>query len=170
MIVKIPVKKNILIFLFIINMTTTVLADSLDSIEIMNPIFTTKGVGENQYEIKAETGLQEDKVLYLKKIEGKLKTNNNIWIYLNADEAIFKQDDGVINLSKNIIVYTDNNEKIYSDYATVDTKIDKITLEKNVKYENNMGMITADYSIIENNFSQIMYSGNVKSLIKVENK
>ena len=46
----------------------------------MNPIFTTKGVGENQYELKAETGLQEDEVLYLKKIEGKLKTNENIWI------------------------------------------------------------------------------------------
>ena len=167
---KKPTKKNILIFLFLINMITNGLADNLNSIEIMNPIFTTKGVGENQYELKAETGLQEDEVLYLKKIEGKLKTNENIWIYLNADEAIFKQDDGVINLSKNIIVYTDNNEKIYSDYATVDTKIDKITLEKNVKYENNMGMITADYSIKENNFSQIMYSGNVKSLIKVENK
>ena len=151
-------------------MITNGRADSLNSIEIMNPIFTTKGVGENQYELKAETGLQEDEVIYLKKIEGKLKTNENIWIYLNADEAIFEQDDGVINLSKNIIVYTDNNEKIYSDYATVDTKKDKITLEKNVKYENNMGMITADYSIIENNFSQIMYSGNVKSLIKVENK
>ena len=170
MMTKKPTKKNILIFLFLINMITNGLADSLNSIEIINPIFTTKGVGENQYELKAETGLQEDEVLYLKKIEGKLKTNENIWIYLNADEAIFKQDDGIINLSKNIIVYTDNNEKIYSDYATVDTKIDKITLEKNVKYENNMGMITADYSIIENNFSQIMYSGNVKSLIKVENK
>ena len=61
-------------------------------------------------------------------------------------------------------------EKIYSDYAFVDTRNDKITLEKNVKYENNIGTIVADLSIIENNFSQISYSGNVKSSIKVESK
>jgi len=170
MISKIPVKKNILIFLFVINMTITVLADSLNSIEIINPIFTTKGIGENQYEIKAETGLQQDGVLYLKKIKGKLKTNDNVWIYLNADEGIFEQSNGIINLSKNIIVYTDNDEKIYSDYALVDTKLDKISFEKNVKYENNIGTITADYSIVENNFSQIRYSGNVKSLIEIESK
>ena len=73
-------------------------------------------------------------------------------------------------MSKNIVVYTDNNEKIYSDYAIVETKIDKITLDKNVKYENDIGLITADSSIIENNFSQINYAGNVKSSIKILNK
>lgn len=168
--IKKTIKINFLIYLFIINLTNNVLAENIDSIEIINPIFTTKGIDENQYEIKAEKGLQENDILYLKKIKGKLKTDDNIWIYLNADEGIFDQDKGIINLSKNIVVYTDNNEKIYSDYALVETKIDKITLDKNVKYENDIGLITADSSIIENNFSQINYAGNVKSSIKILNK
>ena len=168
--IKKTIKINFLIYLFIINLINNVLAENIDSIEIINPIFTTKGIDENQYEIKAEKGLQENDILYLKKIKGKLKTDDNIWIYLNADEGIFDQDKGIINLSKNIVVYTDNNEKIYSDYAIVETKIDKITLDKNVKYENDIGLITADSSIIENNFSQINYAGNVKSSIKILNK
>lgn len=145
-------------------------AEISDSIEITNPIFTIKGVDETPYEIKAEKGVQEGDFLNLYMIEGKLKNKDNVWVYLNADEGNFNQNDGMVSLFKNIIVYTDKNEKIYSDFALVDTKQKIITLDKNVKYESDMGTITADHSVIKNDFSNIIYSGNVNSIIKIDLK
>ena len=159
---------NILSLLLYFNLSSPGFGDSQNSIEILNPIFTTKGISENEYEIKAEKGIQKENNLYLQKIRGKFKTNENIWIYLIADEGNFDQLKGVINLSKNIEVYTDNNEKIFSDYAFIETEINKITLDNNVKFQNEMGLITADKSIIENNFSEISYMGNVKTRIKIK--
>ena len=158
---------HIFIFILLMYVPNFSSADTENSIEILNPIFTTKGINENQYEIKAKKGIQKGDHLYLEKIEGKLKTNDNIWIYLTADEGNFDQVDGVINLSSNIEVYTDNNEKIYSDYALIETEINKITLDNNVKFQNNLGLITADKSIIKNDFSEVSYLGNVNTLITI---
>lgn len=156
--------------LIILSSSDYAFAEISDSIEITNPIFTTKGVDENPYEIKAEKGVQEGDFISLHMIEGKLKNKDDIWVYLNADEGNFNQNNGVVSLFKNIIVYTDRNERIYSDFALVDTKQKIITLDKNVKYESDMGIITADHSVIKNDFSNIMYSGNVISIIKIDLK
>ena len=139
--------------------------ENQNTIEIKNPIFTTKSIDGSPYEIKAEKGLQRESYLDLFIIEAKLKTNNDIWIYLNADKGTFNQSSGEILLESNIVIYTETDEKIFAELANVNTNGKIITLKKNVKYQDSNIFISADESIINDDFSSITYYGNVKSKI-----
>ena len=135
-------------------------------IEIDNPRFSEKGLSDKTYEIKAEKGLKSDNELKLFVIEGKFKTaKDGKWIYLEADKGNFFQDNNFIELKENIIFYTDDGEKLSSNYATFDIQNDIIELSENVSHESMKGLIVSDSSTITNNFNKITYFGNVESLI-----
>ena len=161
--------KKILMHLFIIFLLffgfQSNAEENQNTIEIKNPIFTTKSIDGSPYEIKAEKGLQRESYLDLFVIEAKLKTNNDIWIYLNADKGTFNQSSGEILLESNIEIYTETDEKIFAELANVNTNGKIITLKKNVKYQDSNIFISADESIINDDFSSITYYGNVKSKI-----
>ena len=161
--------KKILMHLFIIFLLffgfQSYAEENQNTIEIKNPIFTTKSIDGSPYEIKAEKGLQRESYLDLFVIEAKLKTNNDIWIYLNADKGTFNQSSGEILLESNIVIYTETDEKIFAELANVNTNGKIITLKKNVKYQDSNIFISADESIINDDFSSITYYGNVKSKI-----
>ena len=59
-------------------------------IEIENPKFTEKGINEKVYEIKASKGLQSEEKIDLINIEGKFRTESGVWIYLTADNGLYK--------------------------------------------------------------------------------
>ena len=161
--------KKILMHLFIIFLLffgfRSNAEENQNTIEIKNPIFTTKSIDGSPYEIKAEKGLQRESYLDLFVIEAKLKTNNDIWIYLNADKGTFNQSSGEIMLESNIEIYTETDEKIFAELANVNTNSKIISLKKNVKYQDSNIFISADESIINDDFSSITYYGNVKSKI-----
>ncbi len=159
----------LIFFLVILNFETNA---NEGTVEIKNPIFTTKGVDGNPYEIKAEKGYQNKNYLDLFVIEAKLKTTDYGWIYLQADTGTFNQSSGEIELNSNIIVYTESDEKIFSDLAFVNTNDRIIILTNNVIYQDKKIEIRANKSIIDNEFSKIIYSGNVKSKIinKISNE
>lgn len=154
----------IIIFLFFFGFKSNS-EENQNAIEIKNPIFTTKSFDGNPYEIKAEKGFQRENYLDLFVIEAKLKSNKDIWIYLNADKGIFNQSSGEIFLESNIEIYTEADEKIFAELANVNTDNKIITLKKNVKYQDSNIFISADKSVIKNEFSEITYYGNVKSKI-----
>ena len=139
--------------------------ETQNTIEIKNPIFTTKSIDGSPYEIKAEKGIQRENFLDLFVIEAKLKTNKDIWIYLNADKGTFNQSNGEILLESNIEIYTGADERIFAEIAKVSTNSKIITLKKNVKYQDSNIFISADESIINDELSNITYYGNVKSKI-----
>ena len=153
-----------IIFLFFFGFQSKA-EENQNTIEIKNPIFTTKSIDGSPYEIKAEKGLQRESYLDLFVIEAKLKTNNDIWIYLNADKGTFNQSSGEILLESNIEIYTETDEKIFAELANVNTNSKIISLKKNVKYQDSNIFISADESIINDDFSSITYYGNVKSKI-----
>jgi len=134
-------------------------------IEIANPVFTTKGVNEIPYTIKAASGIQRGDDLELFEIEGKIKNRDNIWIYLNADKGNYNQISQVVFLFKNIEVYTDNKERLISDEAIIDLQKDIITLLSNVEYEDQNNRIKSDKSVITDNFQNFQYFGNVRTNI-----
>ena len=143
-------------------------AEDNNVVEMKNPIFTTKGINGNPYEIKAEKGFQNEDFLDLLNIEAKLKTDKGLWIYLNADKGTYNQLSGKIELENNIEVYTELEEKIYADLAKVNTNEKIIILINNVKYQDSNITITADKSLISDEFSNITYLGNVKSKVLKE--
>ena len=156
-------------FLFVIilflHINDAVSESTVTPIEIENPVFTTKGVDEMPYTIKATSGIQRGDDLELFEIEGKIKNSDNIWIYLNADRGNYNQTSQVVFLFNNIEVYTDNKEKLTSDEAIIDIQQDIITLFSNVEYQNKSNKIEADRSVIKNNFQNFEYFGNVKTNI-----
>ena len=139
--------------------------ENQNTVEIKNPIFTTKSIDGNPYEIKANKGYQRENYLDLFVIEAKLKSNDDIWIYLSADKGTFNQLSNEILLESNIEIYTETGEKIFAELAYVNINNKIITLEKNVKYHDTNIFISADKSVINNEFSNIKYYGNVKSKI-----
>ena len=139
--------------------------ENQNTVEIKNPIFTTKSIDGSPYEIKAEKGLQRVNYLDLFVIEAKLKTNKDIWIYLNADKGTFNQSSGEMLLESNIEIYTEADEKIFAELANINTNSKIITLKKNVKYQDSNIFILADESVINDDFSNIKYYGNVKSKV-----
>ena len=151
----------ILILSFYVNYGMTETTET--PIEIENPIFTTKGVNEIPYTIKANSGIQRGDSLELFEIEGKIKNRDNIWIYLNADKGNYNQISEVVFLFNNIEVYTDNKQRLISDEAIVDIQNDVITLLSNVEYEDKNNRIKADKTVITNNFKSFEYFGNVKT-------
>jgi len=153
-----------IIFLFFFGLQSNA-EENQNTIEIKNPIFTTKSIDGSPYEIKAEKGLQRENFLDLFVIEAKLKTNKDIWIYLNADKGTFNQSSGEILLESNIEIYTEADEKIFAELANVNTNSKIITLKKNVKYQDSNIFISADESIINDDFSNVRYNGNVKSKV-----
>ena len=166
MLIKLLNLDNLLSSLTILFILTSLTYSEEVVIEIDNPRFSEKGLSDRTYEIKAEKGLKSDNELKLFAIEGKFKTvKDGKWIYLEADKANYSQDNNFIELRENIIFYTDDGEKLSSNYATFDIQNDIIELTENVSHETMKGLILSDNSVITNNFNKITYFGNVVSLI-----
>ena len=166
MLIKLLNLDNLLFSLIFLFISTSLTHGEEAFIEIDNPRFSEKGLSDKTYEIKAEKGLKSDNELKLFVIEGKFKTaKDGKWIYLEADKGNFSQDNNFIELQENIIFYTDDGEKLSSNYATFDIQNDIIELAENVNHESMKGLILSDSSTITNNFNKITYFGNVESLI-----
>jgi len=153
------------IFLILLASITILSSDEL-VIEIDNPKFSEKGLNDRIYEIKANKGLKSNDSLELFLVVGKFKTENNgKWVYLEADKGNFIQASNFIILENNIKFYTEDGETVKSDLASFDMEQDMIILQNNVRHESPSGLILSDNSTITNNFSNIVYKGNVTSVI-----
>ena len=130
-------------------------------IEIDQPRFSEKGLDQKSYEIKAQKGLRSSEKLVLFNVEGKFKTTDGLWIYMNADEGDYEQTKNTIRLSDNVQFYTDDGDRITSNSAIFKMDEDLIILRKNVFHENKEIIIKSDTTTISNNFDNIVHEGNV---------
>ena len=137
-------------------------------IEIDNPKFSEKGLTNNEYEIKAEKGLKSSDGMRLIKVEGKFKTKDDLWIFMNSEVGIFNQTSNTIKLEKNINFYTDANEIISSEFATYNIESGIIELTNNVSYKNNEIEIQANKCTLSDGFEKIIYDGNVLTKISIK--
>ena len=137
-------------------------------IEIDKPKFSEKGLDNRLYEIKAEKGIQRDGNLELFIVEGKLRTDSGIWIYLNARKGNFDQVENLIELNGEINFYTDEEDRFQSDNALFSINDDLMEFNKNVKHIRGNNIITADESKIISNFNHIIYKGNVSTFYIID--
>ena len=151
-------------FIFILFLLSVLKATANDSdtiIEIDQPRFSEKGLDQKLYEIKAQKGLRSKDKLVLFDVEGKFKTNDGLWIYMNANEGDYEQTKNIIKLSDNVQFYTDDGDKISSNNAIYKLDEDLIIFKKNVFHENKELKIKSDTTTISNNFYNILHEGNV---------
>tara|TARA_Y200000002_G_scaffold344431_1_gene317649 strand:+ start:1014 stop:1454 length:441 start_codon:yes stop_codon:yes gene_type:complete len=132
-------------------------------IEIDKPKFSEKGLDNRLYEIKAEKGVQRESNLELFIVEGKLRTDSGMWIYLDAKKGNFNQIENLIELSGEINFYTDEEDRFRSDHALFSINDDLVEFNKNVEHTIGSSIIIADGSKIKNNFNHIVYEGNVST-------
>jgi hypothetical protein len=153
---------TLFIFILILFQSRLFSSENLE-IEIDKPKFSEKGLDNRLYEIKAEKGIQREGNLELFFIEGKLRTDSGIWIYLNAKKGNFNQTENLIELNGEINFYTDEEDRFQSDNALLSINDDLVEFNKNVKHVRGKNIITADESEIRNNFNHIVYKGNVNT-------
>ena len=153
--------RTFIFILFFLNILNATANDNETIIEIDQPRFSEKGLDQNSYEIKAQKGLRSSEKLVLFDVEGKFKTNDGLWIYMNADEGNYEQAKNTIKLSDNVQFYTDDGDKITSNSAIFKMNEDLIILRKEVFHENRELKIKSDTTTISNNFENILHEGNV---------
>ena len=142
---------------------TSLFSNESFEIEIDNPKFSEKGLDNRLYEIKAERGIQRENNLELFIVEGKLRTDSGIWIYLDAKTGNFDQVENLIELSGEINFYTDKEDRFSSDKAIFSINDDLVEFNSNVEHTRRNIIISADESKIKNNFNHIIYKGNVST-------
>ncbi len=163
------ITKLFIFFLFIsILLQSHLFSNESPEIEIDEPKFSEKGLDNRLYEIKANKGIQREGNLELFIVEGKLRTDTGIWIYLNAKKGNFDQVENLIELNGRINFYTEEDDKFQSDNALFSINDDLITFNNNVKHIRGSNIITADESKIRNNFNHIVYKGNVSTLYIID--
>tara|TARA_Y200000002_G_scaffold372437_1_gene370214 strand:+ start:533 stop:1054 length:522 start_codon:yes stop_codon:yes gene_type:complete len=163
------ISKLFTLFLFILILLQSRLFSSENlEIEIDKPKFSEKGLDNRLYEIKAEKGIQREGNLELFSVEGKLRTDSGIWIYLNANKGNFNKIENLIELNGEINFYTDEEDRFQSDNALFSINDDLVEFNKNVKHVRGRNIITADESKIRNNFNHIVYKGNVSTLYIID--
>ena len=150
-----------ILILFFLSNLNAIANDNETIIEIDQPRFSEKGLDQKSYEIKAQKGLRSSEKLVLFDIEGKFKTNNGLWIYMNANEGDYEQTGNTIKLYSDVQFYTDDGDKITSNNAIFKMDEDLIILRKNVFYENKELKIKSDKTTISNNFDNMLHEGNV---------
>lgn len=155
-----------LIFIFFFLSCLNVKANESETIiEIDQPRFSEKGLNQKSYEIKAQKGLRSSKKLVLFTVEGKFKTSDGLWIYMNANEGDYEQSKNIIKLTDNVKFYTDDGDKITSNIAIFRMDQDLIILKDNVFHENKELKIKSDTTTISNNFEYVLHEGRVEAEI-----
>ena len=163
------IKKLSIFFLFIsILFQSNLFSDEAPEIEIDKPKFSEKGLDNRLYEIKAEKGIQREGNLELFIVEGKLRTDSGIWIYLDAKKGNFNQVENLIVLSGDINFYTDKEDRFRSDNAIFSINDDLVEFNYNVEHTRGNSIIIADVSKIKNNFNHIVYEGNVSTFYSLD--
>ena len=157
--------RSFIFILFFLSNLNAAANESETIIEIDQPRFSEKGLDQKSYEIKAQKGLRSSEKLVLFGVEGKVKTNDGLWIYMNANKGDYEQTKNTIKLSDNVEFYTDDGDKITSSNAIFKMDEDLIILNKNVFHENKELRIKSDTTTISNNFDNILHEGNVKTEI-----
>ncbi len=157
-----------IIILILALSSSYLLANEVIEIEIDSPKFSEKGLDNRLYEIKAERGIQGENHLRLYSVEGKLRTDTGVWIYLNARQGKFIQSQNLIELNGEITFYTDENDEFQSDHALFSMNDDLVKFNTNVKHTKGSNVITSDESQIKSNFDHIIYEGNVRVIYVID--
>ena len=168
MLIKHTYKLSISSLLILIILQTSLFSNESLEIEIDNPRFSEKGLDNRLYEIKAERGVQRENNLELYIVEGKLRTDSGIWIYLDAKKGNFNQIENLIVLSGDINFYTDKEDRFRSDKAIFSINDDLVEFNNNVEHTRGNSIIIADESKIKNNFNHIVYKGNVSTFYSLD--
>ena len=118
------------------------------AIEIINPTFKSKGINTDLYEISAEKGIQIKNNLELYKIIGKFNNNDKL-VFIKADKGFYRQNDQIIELLENVLIYDDMGNKTLTNNATIDIDSRKMNLTDDIVSVSGTSTIKSNSSVVD---------------------
>ena len=143
---------------------------STNKVEISKPIFKSKGLNSNPYEISAKKGIQLGDDLKLIEINGKLTNDKNEKIFLKADTGFYSDKKQKIELDGNVIISDEFGSITSADNALIDIKTEMIDLKGNVFSTRNDIEIRSNFSSLDDKNKILTYSGEVRIIRKINNQ
>jgi hypothetical protein len=137
-------------------------------IEILNPTFISKGLDENPYKIAAKKGIQINEDIELYTVTGKFTNKDKKLIYISADKGFYNQNQQVIELNGNVLIYDDLGNKTSTENAIIDIEIKKIVLTNKVISVTDKSQIQSNSATVDDENDLIIYTGRVRVKIKNE--
>ena len=151
---------------------TTSEIEDIKSSNLLNDLnFSSEDSKGNLYSLKAEEGeidFEDNKIIFLKKINAVITLKNTEKIFISSDYGKYNTENSDTIFSKNVnILYLDN--KIKSEYLEFSIVKNLISISKGVSLSNQNYTIKAD--VIEMNLNTkkveiFMYEGLKKVKIK----
>ena len=139
----------------------------LNKNKILNPVFNSKSLNANPYQISAKSGIQIDNNLELQEIKASFTNEKGELINLEADVGIYNELNQSIELIGNVIVYNKELSKSFADKAYVNIETKQIDLQNNILSIRNSSEISSKTLLINEYDGVIIYTGNVTAIIKV---
>ena len=146
--------------------------ENIESSNLLNELnFSSEDGKGNLYTLKAEEGeidFEDNKIIFLKKINAVITLTNTEKIFISSDFGKYNTETSDTIFSKNVsILYLDN--KVSSDYLEFSIKENLMSISKGVSLSNQNYTIKADVIEMDLNTKKVeifMYEGLKKVKIK----
>ena len=117
-------------------------------------------------EIPADKG----RSVRMQALKADILMEKGLWLALDADTAVYTQEDNQVELQQKVNVYSDKGYELETTQATIDISSKNIVGKEEVFAKGRMGTLRADGFGIYEEGMRVTFSGNVRMILYPEEK
>jgi lipopolysaccharide export system protein LptC len=124
------------------------------------------------YEMTAEAAAQDitkPDLIELRKVDGKIQSQDKSTIFLSADDGLFNRKANVLTLNRNIVLRSSGSYEMHLEQAVVDTTSGEVVSDKPVKVFTDQGTVVADRLQVIKSGEVVNFIGNVVMNLNARN-
>lgn len=136
--------------------------------ELLNPHFESRTKDGQPYRITAIRATQKSAhpdLIYMEQLKATLDMDTDRVIHLSADDATYDQKTQFMTLTKNIIVETETNERLYLSALEADLAGGEAFSPQPARGESPDGTITGQTMRITHQGNRIIFTGPAKLIL-----
>jgi lipopolysaccharide export system protein LptC len=140
-------------------------------ITIDTPRLTGKRRNGMPYEVRAAQGIQDmtaPDIVELVRLDAKAQMTASAWVNLTANQGIYNSAKDEVHLSGLVRIRSDAGYDMKTQSATMELKTGLMKTTEPVKVVLKAGSVDADQMQIIDNGQQVVFEGNVHSVILTE--
>lgn len=133
-----------------------------------NPRFVSSDDGNQQYVVTADTAIQKDiksKKVDLINLQADIALRTGQWISMSAPFGKLDPDEGFLDLSGGIDIFSDDGNQLKAESAHVDLNKKTIESREGLKGHGPLGEFKADRVVAQQLKGTIRFEGNVKMVL-----
>jgi lipopolysaccharide export system protein LptC len=140
-------------------------------ITIDTPRLTGKRRNGMPYEVRAAQGMQDmlkPEIVELVRLDAKAQMTENAWVKLSANQGIYNSAKDELSLTGLVRIRSDAGYDMQTQSALMELKTGLMKTTEPVKVVLNAGSVEADQMQIVDSGQQVVFEGNVHSVILPE--